>query len=369
MPSINKNAFLGTILLAGTIIGAGIFSLPFIFSKIGLLAGLFYLLFFTFVYGVVHLMYARVLEKQEDGHQFFYLAHKYLPRPLANLASLAIIGELIFVLLVYLVLAPAFFQYFLPGSWILLMLIFWAASSIFIFVRSKVMAWADLISIACMFGIIGLVFWVGRDSMLETSWLAPFDPWLALLPFGPLLFSLSGRPAIHKIMELRNRAAGNFPLKSVIFWGTAIPSLLYLFFIISVLRLQPAPSDDVFSSLAFLPPGILLALGLMGILSLWDSYFMMGANLKDLLIFDLKYPRWLAYGLVLFLPLILYFLGLRDFLLVIGLAGGIFLAMEGIFIGAMWRRAFPGHRWSGLVWFFGLIFLLAAAYEIFAVIS
>lgn len=365
---MNKNAFLGVILLAGTIIGAGIFSLPFIFSKIGLLAGLAYLFFFTIVYGLVHLMYARILEKQEANHQFFYLAHKYFPRSLANLASFAIIGELIFVLLVYLVLAPAFFQYVWPAPWLILMLVFWLASSIFIFVRSKVMAWADLISILCMFGIIGLVFWVGRGQMLAVPLFQKLDFSLLLLPFGPLLFSLAGRPAIHKIMELRQRSDGHFPLKSVIFWGTAIPSLVYLFFIVSVLRLQPAPTDDVFTGLAFLPSWVLLSLGLMGLLSLWDSYFMIGANLKDLLLFDLKYPRWLVYVLVLFLPLALYFSGLQNFLLVIGLAGGLFLALEGVFVGAMWRRVFPDHRGSWIVWPLGLIFTLAIAYEIYAVI-
>jgi len=365
----HKNAFLGIILLAGTIIGAGIFSLPFIFSKIGLLPGLFYLLFFTVFYGIIHLMYARILEKQEANHQFFYLAHKYFSRFFANLASLAVIGDLIFTLLVYLVLAPAFFQYVWPAPWLILMLVFWLASSIFIFVRSKAMAWADLISILCMFGIIALVFWAGRGQVLESSWFQKMDFTLLFLPFGPLLFSLAGRPAIHKIMELRSQVASRFPLKSVIFWGTAIPSLVYMFFIVSVLRLQPAPSDDVFSSLSFLPSWVLLALGLMGILSLWDSYFMIGANLKDLLLFDLKYPRWLAYALVLFLPLGLYFVGLRNFMMAIGLAGGLFLALEGIFIGAMWRQAFPGHRYSWILWPAGLIFVLAMVYEIYAVIG
>ncbi|MDP1706305.1 MAG: aromatic amino acid transport family protein [bacterium] len=365
---MKKDSFLGVVLLASTIIGAGIFSLPFIFSQIGLLAGLAYLLFFTFVYGLVHLMYARILEKENSDHQFFYLAHKYFPRIFANFASLVIVGDLIFTLLVYLVLAPAFFQFIWPTSWLVLVLIFWLVSSIFIFVRSKVMAWADLISILSMIGIIGLIFWVGRGQVLEISWFQKFDPVLFLLPFGPLLFSLSGRPAIHKIMELRNKAVGSFPLKSVIFWGTAIPSFIYLFFIVSVLRLQPTPSEDVFSSLSFLPPAFLLALGLMGFLSLWDSYFMIGANLKDLLQFDLRYPKWLVYILVLFLPLGLYFIGLQDFLLVIGLAGGIFLALEGVFVCSMWRRAFPEHRWSWVIWPLCLVFIMAIIYEIYAVI-
>lgn len=365
---MRKNYFLGTILLAGTIIGAGIFSLPYIFSKIGFLPGCIYLTFFTFVYGLIHLMYARILEKETGNHQFFYLAHKYFPKGLANIASFAIIGELVFVLLVYLVLAPAFFQYVWSAPQLILMLVFWLASSIFIFVRSKVMAWVDLISVLSMFGIIVLVFWAGRGQVLETVLFQKFNPILLLLPFGPLLFSLAGRPAIHKIMELRNKTAGIFPLKSIVFWGTAIPSLIYIFFIVSVLRLQPSPSEDVFTSLSFLSPWLLLVLGLMGLLSLWDSYFMIGANLKDLLQFDLKYPKWLVYLLVLFLPLGLYFIGLQNFLLVIGLAGGLFLALEGIFVAAMWKRAFPSHRWSAVVWPLCFVFVLAIIYEIYAVI-
>ncbi|MDP2705607.1 MAG: aromatic amino acid transport family protein, partial [bacterium] len=139
---MKRDSVLGIVLLASTIIGAGIFSLPFIFSQIGLLAGLVYLFFFTFVYGLIHLMYARVLEREDADHQFFYLAHRYFPRFFANFASFVIVGDLIFTLLVYLILAPAFFQFVWPASFAVLMLVFWLVSSIFIFVKSKVMAWA-----------------------------------------------------------------------------------------------------------------------------------------------------------------------------------------------------------------------------------
>lgn len=364
---MGKQSILATGLLAGTIIGAGIFSLPYLFNRLGLVSGFFYLIAFTAVYFVIHLMYAQVLKIQEGNHQFFYLTHKYFKEKLANFASFIILGELIFVMLVYLVLAPTFAQLVFGNDGLIYLLVFWLFSSIFIFAKLSVLGLADFAGIVSISAIILIVLFAGGGELITPSF-QKLDLALFFLPFGPLLFSLSGRPAVHKVIEIykRTKEKGlSFSLPKVIFWGTAIPTMVYLLFVISVLRLNPEVSPEALNSLSFLPSYLLVLLGILGLITLWTSYFMIGINVKDILRLDLKKPFWLSALVVLFTPLLLYFLGFKNFLFVITFVGSIFLAFEGFFVIALWQKAFPQHKWCWLSRPLYLIFLVAMAYEIF----
>lgn len=366
---MNKNFVLATGLLAGTIIGAGVFSLPYIFSRLGLAVGFFYLAAFALAYFIIHWMYAKILAAQDGDHQFFYLAHKYLGGKFANFASLIILGELVFVLVVYLILAPTFAELLFKGNTMILLLAFWLLGSVFIFVRLSWMGFADFAGTICILGIVGIIFYIGFGSPLEVSFFQKIDWKTFFLPFGPLLFSLAGRPAIHKVMEeyRRAKAGGNvFSLKRVVFWGTIIPALIYVFFIISVLKLNPNVSPEALNSLGFLSPIILALLGAMGLITLWTSYFMIGVNVKDILRTDLKYPKWVSAATVLFAPLVLYFAGFKEFLFVISFVGGVFLALEAIFVIIMWQKAFPENKWRWLAWPLYAVFATALSYEIFS---
>lgn len=367
---MNKDFLLAAGLLAGTIIGAGIFSLPYIFSRLGIANGFFYLLAFVIVYFVIHMMYARVLQIQTGEHQFFYLAKNYLPKPFANFASLAILGELIFVLTVYLILAPTFIQVvfgFSANIAFLGLLAFWFLGSIFMFVKLDWLGWAEFLGAISVLGIVAVIFFSSANLSLKIPLFKNLDWQTFFLPFGPLLFALSGRPALHKVIEEYRKAKKenkDFPLRKAVFWGTLIPAVVYLLFVVGVLRLNPAVTPEALDSLGFLPFALFVLLGVLGLITLWTSYFMIGINVKDILKLDLKYPRWIATTVALFVPLLLYFCGLRNFLPVLSFTGGIFLGLEGVFVISIWRKAFPEHKWRWFSWPLYAVFVTAIGYEV-----
>ncbi len=367
---VNKNFLLAVGLLAGTIIGAGIFALPYIFSQIGILSGLFYLISFAFIYSILHSMYGKVLAVQEGNHQFFYLAHKYFSKGFANFASLAVLVELIFVMLVYLVLAPTFAELVFGGSNSFLHLIlFWLFSSVFIFLGLKVLEFADFAGIISILAIILIVLFTPQAGELTVPAFQKLNLPLFFLPFGPLLFSFAGRPAMHKVIEVyrgtkaKGETAG-FSLTKTAFWGTLIPAAVYLLFVLGILRLNPQVSPEALNSLFFLPQYLIVLLGILGLITLWTSYFMIGVNVKDILRLDLKKPFWLNALVVLFTPLILYFLGFKEFLTVLAFTGGLFLALEAFFIITMWRRTFPQSPWRPLSFLLYLVFVVALVYTV-----
>jgi amino acid permease len=122
-------------LLAGTIIGAGIFSLPYVFAHVGLVAGAIFLVGFTLVYFFIHRMYADLALTESGRHQFVSLAKRFLPKPLAAAASISILAELLFVLAVYLILVPSFAELAVPGSGSLALIAFWVLGSLCMFLR------------------------------------------------------------------------------------------------------------------------------------------------------------------------------------------------------------------------------------------
>ncbi len=364
---MNKEAVLAVSLLAGTIIGAGIFTLPYFFNLLGFVNGFFYLLFFMFFYYFIHLMYAKILYLEKENHQFFYLLHKYFSFKKANFLSFLIFLELIFVMLVYLVLAAVFLNVIFKNiPLIYLILVFWLFSSVFIFFKVKFISLAELLGVLSIFLILFFLFIFSFNFNFEIDLFKKIDLKMLFLPLGPILFSFSGRPALHKLMEIF-KLKENFSLNKVIFLGTFIPFLIYLLFIISVLKINPNVSPEVLNSLNFLPKNLIFLLVILGLVTLWTSYFMIGVNVKDILVLDLKFSKFLAGFLVLILPLLLYFLGFNNFLKVINFAGGVFLGIEGLIILRLAQKVFlKKSRFYYFSYFLYLFFLIAIIYEFIA---
>lgn len=366
---MNKRFFMAVMILAGTIIGAGVFSLPYVFREVGFFWGIFYLVFFTGIYFAVHVMYASTIETKDGNHQFFYYAREYLRRPFGDIAAWIILFELLLVLAVYLILVPAFAPLVFGEDGVLPLIVFWFLGSLFMFARLELVGWAEFLGALGIILIVATILVVGFINGRELS-VAPkaeLGLFRFLLPFGPLLFSIAGRPAIGKVVEehRKSRAEGKpFPLKKSIFWGTAIPSAIYLVFVFGVLRLNSAITPETLNGLSFLPAPLLLILGLMGLITLWTSYFMVAINVKDILVIDLGFKKIIAGVLVAAVPLGLYFAGFQNFLSAVSFTGSIFLALEGIFVTAMWRSAFPAHRFRRLALVFYLVFLVAIAHEV-----
>ncbi|MBI2024985.1 MAG: amino acid permease [Candidatus Harrisonbacteria bacterium] len=362
-----KNFILSTSILAGTIIGAGVFSLPYLFKSAGLSIGFFYLALAAAVYIAVYFMYADVVSKTKGDHRFVGYTRIHLGENWSWLAILMTIVEMILVLTIYLILAQSFANLITGfGEGIEKMIIFWLLGSTAIFLSLRKIAWLEFLITAGMIGIFIIVFILALTGarFFESIPIAP-NWFQVFLPFGAILFALSGRVAIPSMMKLSPSTA-----RKAIVWGTVIPAIVYGLFVVSVLAVSPLVSEDAVSGLTvFVPAEIMIAIGILGILSLLSSYITIGFDIYKSLAFDLRFPRWLQFGLVFFAPLALYFAGLSNFIAMVGIVGGIFLGLEGIFLIIMWLRA---NKFSILQkpWVAPLllVFEIAIIYEIISLI-
>jgi len=343
-----KNIILPASLLAGTILGAGFFALPFVFEKAGIVTGLFYLGLFSACFVFIHLMYADLILKTEGGrnfHRFPGYAKIYLGNWGFWTSILMTIVGMLFVLTVYLILSISFVNLIKPIGLDISdaskLLIFWLFGSAAIFLGIRRIVLSEFLITGGIIVIILIIFGYGLNHFGKIISLPAFNLQNIFLPYGAVLFALAGRVAIPAVVSYFQKIRRPLAeIKKPIILGTLLPALVYLLFVFGIWGLSEVVSEDAISGLVGqIPKEILALIGVFGLISLWSSYIVIGLDIKNALKFDLKFPKILAGLAVVVLPPLIYFWGFQSFLTLVSLIGGIFIALEGIFIVLMWLRA------------------------------
>lgn len=359
--------------LASTIIGAGIFSLPYVMHTVGVIPGILFLLFFSVIYMCVHSMYASLLLGEEGEHEFGSVAVKYFGFHKGRIVSSLVIFELLFVLTAYLILIPDFSSLLFGMGGIAPILVFWLLGAITMMLP---LIWLESVE---FFGIVGivlfvlLVVWCGFSSPTTLSLSLPqFSLYTLLLPFGPLLFALSGRPAIAGIIRaVREAKKEGIVLKpyTIIIWGTLIPGVLYVLYSVGMLMLGAGEGGGLMGGILGLPGILPQLLGGLGIIAIWTSYIMVGISARKMIVKDFHSSEFLGWSVVLIIPIAAYLLGVKNFLETVGFIGGIFLAIEGLCIVRMWVKKQDTIHARNIGILFYILFAMAIVYEIYVLFA
>ncbi len=357
------------LMLASLIIGAGMFSLPYVFALSGTVAGIFYLVVCAALAGTIHLMYGRVV-KESPGKWFAGHAEEFLGKRMKTAALLINGVGTAVTLTIYLVISYSFASLILPGiSENTVMFFFWAIGSLAIALGVKKISGTDELMTAIMAVIIIGIAIYGifyGDTAFVFKNFGGFGN--ILLPFGPALFAMSGRAgiaSIFKTMSSGEEKESNF--KKAVIFGTVLPAVLYTLFVAGIFMLSSSGvAKDAVSGLYTLPQPAIVLLGLLGMLAIITSYIFIGIEFKGILKTDLKLPGYLALIIVVGVAPFLIFCGLSDLVKLIAAAGGIFISAESILVVFMWQKI-VGKRplWSYLPI---IAFTLAAVYGIVALV-
>ncbi|MBI4094748.1 MAG: hypothetical protein HY435_00960 [Candidatus Liptonbacteria bacterium] len=350
-------------LMAATTLGAGMFALPFVTREAGWGLSLAYLAALSIAVLFAHDLFAKTLEKLTSRHQLLGLTKRYLGAAAFRAAFFVILGGLVLALVIYLILAGPFIEAIFPGMGRAGTVLFWFASSLPIFLELRRLVGAELLGGALMILIIFIIFLSGRASGgLEGISFVRLDQFF--LPFGPIIFSLAGWTAIEPILESQKRAGTAARVGAAL--GTALVSVLYILFVVGIFNSSADIVPDTLSGLSAWPYWKTSLLAWLGLFALLTSYVPIGLEVRNSLVRDLDWPKASAAALVLFLPPLLYFLGLQNFLAVLGLAGGVFLSLQYVFIVLVSKKALALTPWERLLSaaLIGLFFA-AAAYEVF----
>ena len=336
---MRKNFILAVASLIGTIIGAGVFGIPYVMAKSGILFCLFYFLILGATVLLLHLFFGEVVLRTKQKHRLVGYAEKYLGKKAKALAAFATIFGTIGALLVYIILGGHFLKLIFPlsVSSFQLSLFLWVVLSFFIFLGMKSIAWVQLLMNAGFLGAVLLIFFYSFPKIDMGNFVLA-DPKYIFLPYGVILFSLVGWNAIPEIETILVKKKD---LKRVILWAIAISLSFYFLFglFISGLTGQNTTPEAFEGLVSVLGQKIIILGGIFGLFAISTSFLILGNYLKNTLIFDYRFPYLSAFFIATFSPLLLFLSGVREFIWVIAFVGTFIGLIEGTMIVLVYKKA------------------------------
>lgn len=342
-----KAEYLGAATLIGTIIGAGIFGLPYVASEIGFWPAVAYLLVLGAVITLMHLIYGEIVLRTKTHHFLAGYAERYFGPNGKRLVLAFVIPGLFSTLLAYSVVGGRFldilFSGWLAGNAFLYGLIFGVVGITLVLRRIKFIAELELgiviLMIVTVIGIIANAFPVVDFGNFGLA--RPFD---LFLPYGIILFTVAGFEAIPEMREIFEASPDgrHSSYQKAIIVGTILPLVVFILFMAAVFGVTgQATSEDALHGLlgTAVSPLVIKFGAFFGLLAVASSFFVMADNLKKVLWYDLNFKPFLSWLLVLTGTVFLYFLTGQVFIKAIAFAGAVSGGLGGLTMVLIHRRA------------------------------
>lgn len=328
--------------LSGTMIGAGLFALPYAIMKVGFWPGLAYMLVLSAATAVLMFAYLEVvLSTKGMHHQMVSYAGKYLGKGGKVAAAVAQVLGQYGSLLVYVIAAGEvlFFTVgrFLGGDERFYGLGFALFCTIAIYLGVSALKKLEL---GLLIFVIAAVFFIFFFGFGEISWsnLNIVNLSNIMIPFGVVLFAFGGISAITVMDDIL--AGDKKRLKSAVFMGTAIALIVYVVFVVTAIGIggTAVTEDAVIGLSESLGPVVTVVGSVMLLLTIATSFFTLGFSLKEVFEHDLRLGRTMGLVLMVAVPLAIYFANIAGFVRVVGLTGALLVGVQGIIVFMMYLQ-------------------------------
>jgi len=334
---MKKSVLWASLTMFGGIIGAGIFGVPFVFSRIGVLPGLVYVVFLGAAAVAINIYYAIVAAETPGRHRLAGYARKIIGYK-ASLAVAAVsMIEFFGALLVYIILGGNFLSVIFGGPAGVWSLIFLAVAALVMLLPLDNSEWIDhLFTIVLIFVVVMIAVIIVPHVKIANIVSVDWAYWFA--PYGVLFFALGGSSVIPEMIEVSRRDKRS-ALRAVVMGTIAAAVLIGLFGALIAAVCGAGTTEDAIAGLAqyFGRPIVVLgsAFGLAAVLT---QFVVIGSNIRDEFVYDFKRHRIVGWVLAVGIPLLAFMLGARDFVSIIGFLGATLGAGVGIIIIFMGRK-------------------------------
>lgn len=346
MSDQTKRFWIASASLAGTIIGVGIFGVPFAIAQSGWFLALGYFLVLGAINLLQHLFYAEAAIACPEPLRLAGLSRRYIGRRVRPFAAVALTGGYWGALLAYIIVGGAFLHMLLSplfgGEPLIYQLVWMGLGAAIVFFRFDVASRINFAGFVAMFAAMLAILaaaGVRVDSSLFQS-LPAGDPFLA---YGVILFSLSGLPAV---LEMEDILKGDHRrYRQAIVIGTVGATLLTAAFGFIVWGASgPLLTDDSITGLArAIGPWVGLLGAAFGFLAVATSYVATALNLRSFFEYDVSLPRAAAWLATIGVPAALFFIGAENFVAVIAFTGAVFGGMTAVIISLLYVAVTKKH--------------------------
>jgi tyrosine-specific transport protein len=330
--------------MIGTIIGAGILGIPFVFAQSGFLTGLVVLVFLSLLMCSLKLMFGEITLRTYGRHQLSGYVEKYLGSFFKRLVSVVLIITISGSLLAYFVGIGNIMTDLMGGDSFLWGLGFYFLLVLLLFFGINLIKKIELYLTLVIFLAVLLII-LFSSSFLSIENVSYFDFKNLFIPYGVILFALSGLVAVPEVREIMTRR--EHKMKEVLVVGSLTPAFIYFIFALVVVGVTgPATTEVATIGLGHvLGKHVFLIGSFFALIAMITSFLSMGVGLKDTYQFDFKINNILSWLLVAIVPLFLYTLGLKDFIEILAFIGAIGYGINGlVYLATFWVARSKGIR-------------------------
>jgi len=330
--------FLAVATLVGSIVGVGIFGIPYVISQVGFLPGIFYLFLLGSVSLLLHLLFSEVILRTKKDYRLPGYANFYLGNWAKYVVLFSTIVGISSSLICYIIAGGEFLSTIFKGDFLVFAILFWFFLSIGIILGLKSISQFELLMFFLFILTLGTIFFVSLDYIRVENF-SGFHPEKAFLPYGVILFAMSGTTAIPPLRRiLRNKEN---ELKKAIIIGTLIPLIFYIIFTFSVVGVcGSSTSPEAIKGLVEkIGDDFVLVGAVFGVMTISTSFLVLGIYLRDCLICDLGIKRFLATVFVIVVPLLALVLGVKAFVPLMAFIGIVFGAFEDVILILVFKKS------------------------------
>lgn len=327
--------------LVGTVIGAGIFGIPYIIAKSGWAIGLAHIFILGFIILLINLYVSEITLKIKGKKQLTGYAEKIFGKPGKAIITFTMVFGILGSLIAYLIgggyVLHELTTLFNPFIWSLVFFVF--ASTIIFFDLKAVKNYELKLSFIMIFLVVIICILALPYSRLSNLIQPSFSFYRMFLPYGVILFAFLGAVAIP---EMRQELKGKEKqMKKAIIIGSIIPFVIYAIFSFIVISVTGSTTTQVATiGLGEAIGRYMVALGnLLAIFAMTTSFLALGLGLKWMLQYDYKFNKYLAWSLTCLVPLILFLAGARNFIKMLSITGAIAGGIEGMALVLMAYKA------------------------------
>jgi amino acid permease len=322
----DKKFFQAVAVMIGYIIGVGIFSLPFLTYKSGVITFIIMLLGFGAVQYIIHMIYASLIVATKNFHRLPGYTEIYLGKKW----KLAVFAADMFgnggCLLAYTIITGIFLNELLGpilgGSAFMYASVTLGIEAIIVFLGINMIAQCELYMSALLVLIVGLITWKGQGTISFQNYSA-VDWKYIFLPFGALMTALDGNGSLPVVGKLVEKNIVKF--KSVIRTSMFVVLAVTLVFPLVVVGITGAGTtqDSLAGIKAMVGGGIPILALIFGFFCIVTSVLGVSESVKETLWWDFKINKNLAWAITFLVPYSLYFFGVRSLTTVVSLIGAI----------------------------------------------
>lgn len=323
-------------MMIGSVIGVGIFGVPFAFSQSGYVIGLVELLLLAILVTILQFMLAELSIQTEGNHRLVGLVGKYLGQKAKWFAMIAVAGGVWGGILAYMIVGGKFLQLLLqpivPGQSFVFTYAIVIVAGYLIFRGLKFASRLEVgVVLTLIFLFIAIILQciplVHFQNLSSINWSKAF------LPYGVTLFALTSIGIVPEIREVLGKKARSQLGTSIIF-GMMVVVILYTLFSFAVVGVTGAKTTQMALD------GLIPLFGesfrfvtlLLGTITITSIFMLLGIGLMNTFRFDFGCSKIKAWFLVMVVPVVLFVSGVREFISVIGFMGVLFGGGIGIFI-------------------------------------